>query len=694
MNDHIKFVWLGIALGALSAQPAFGADQDGNYVEIGVGVVDDGNGKFGEFSQPLQDDDEFAAGALQLTGEDGDGYGRWHIRGRVNSGPGLDNRLDAGYKKQGDFEFNLGYDQIEKVEFGDALTVFPETSGSEALLPPGFTGSSDLSQYGRRDFKVTRDTYRIGVDKKLGPNWSIGVDYSLQDKDGEKASGFNQGFRGTGLGPEPIDYQHNQFSARADYSKDRVQAGVDIYYSQFKNKVDSLFFDNPNFSGAGVEQLDLPPDNEYFRIGLTGGYRVSDMTRFTWYGDWSSATQDDAFVPYAFNDNAFYSPTTPLPVSNLDGDVERQSLSLALTSRPTGAFDYKLGVDYRNRDTKHDVLVLDLVSYRGSVTRGGTSNHIYDKQSLELSTEGRYRFGHGTALRFGYDYEDTDRDVTEADHAWTDEVQENRVWAELATRAGDLGVKLKAAYSDIDSDLGEPRIEHLRDPEFGPAAAIPWFLTPGDKQSYAVEFDYPVSPSVSFNGSATFDRDDYDNDFFGIEKRDADTVLLNLTWAANAMLSATLYGVIQSVDYEQRGEQSTIRGGRKVIIGEWQIDTKDDANMVGLAVNWEAIKEQLNLTVDVSHLDADTDTSTVWLTSSNPPNEFPEHSNDVTRVDLTADYRVNERTSIIGRWIHENFDGKDWGWNQNIDDVSAVAFSHSPPDHSSNAFILSARLRF
>ncbi|MDH3468299.1 MAG: MtrB/PioB family outer membrane beta-barrel protein, partial [Gammaproteobacteria bacterium] len=173
-----------------------------------------------------------------------------------------------------------------------------------------------------------------------------------------------------------------------------------------------------------------------------------------------------------------------------------------------------------------------------------------------------------------------------------------------------------------------------------------------------------------------------------------ETLLLNLTWAANEMLSATVYGVVQSVDYEQRGEQSTIRAGRKVIIGEWQIDTEDEANMIGLALNWEAIKDKLNLTLDLSYLDADSDVSTVWLTSTNPPNEFPAHSNKVTRLDLTADYRLNERTSIIGRWIHENDDSVDWGWNDNIDDISAVAFGYAAPDYSANVFALSVRHRF
>ena len=49
-----------------------------------------------------------------------------------------------------------------------------------------------------------------------------------------------------------------------------------------------------------------------------------------------------------------------------------------------------------------------------------------------------------------------------------------------------------------------------------------------------------------------------------------------------------------------------------------------------------------------------------------------------------------ERTSIIVRYIYEHYHMDDWGWNDYIKAISAVAFGFDEPDYNAHALILSA----
>ena len=98
MNTRRKTLWIaivgaGLAMaGAAQAQDEYGFEDTSaakprvvyeNFIELGGGYTDDGNGKFGEYTSGLtdafQDEGGFPVGALRLSGGDDATARAWEV---------------------------------------------------------------------------------------------------------------------------------------------------------------------------------------------------------------------------------------------------------------------------------------------------------------------------------------------------------------------------------------------------------------------------------------------------------------------------------------------------------------------------------------------------------------------------------------------------------------------------------------
>ena len=133
------------ALVALALTPAVHAaegdevraqTQPANTVEIGVGVVDKGSYKFGEFNG-LEKKGAYLNGGFNVRGGgsyDSDSALRWRIYG---NDLGLNIRsLGAEFGEQGKFRINFGYDEIQRNQYDSYQTPYSGV-GSKTLTLPG-----------------------------------------------------------------------------------------------------------------------------------------------------------------------------------------------------------------------------------------------------------------------------------------------------------------------------------------------------------------------------------------------------------------------------------------------------------------------------------------------------------------------------------------------------------------------------
>ncbi|MCF7981192.1 MAG: MtrB/PioB family decaheme-associated outer membrane protein [Pseudomonadales bacterium] len=713
LSFGVTFIFLVLSVKTAWSQEEFGFEGNTdlpssdfyNFIEIGVGATENANGKFGEFTQPLQSDGLFGVMAVQLSGIGNDNLHRWFL----NSSTELHPELNAGLSEQGSYRMNFSYWQSVKVEMDNTLTPFAGPTRSNLQLPSGYinpdsssgsNSSADPAFYGEKDFAVKRDTFEFGGTRYFGDHWALSVDLSSQEKEGEKATGGGQGFAGSTLLIEPVDYQHDEMTVTLEYTDKRWQWSLAGYYSEFDNENGQVSFDNPLTDEkhlVGLQQLDLYPDNEFLRISFDSGLSINDFTRLSFFADWNQAKQDDDFLPYSVGNPDYYSsfsgsPFSPLPATSLDGEVERLNARIVLSSRPTRRFNYKVEFSYKDKDSKHNAFPADYILYSGSVSKASGTTHVFDKDSELISIEGGYRFANRSRLRLGWDHEVMDRETEEVTGKFTDETEENLYWTEYhLPLLGRANIKFRVEYSQLDTDLSEERESHLHsaEPEATPEAAIPTFLTEYDRMLYKLRVDYPFTETLMASGSLDIIRDNFDNDFFGIDERDSQVLSLDLSWALSLELSITGYVIFEQVEWEQTGQQSE---GNGTVVGRWQIDSDNNSESYGVLVNWQAIEDTLDLEFSTSYLDSDSSQSGKWLLNEFEPEAMPNSGTNVHRIEASANWHLNDQMDIRGRYIYERYRCDDWAWDSR--NFSTIAFGWEEPNYDAHVLTLSLHYRF
>ena len=270
MNTKRKTLWIAIVgaglatAGVARAQDEYGFEDESaakpkpiyeNYIEIGGGYTDDGNGKFGEYTtgvtDAFQEQGGFPVGSLRLSGGDESVARSWDISAGVGNG----RSLEASYGVQGNFGVSLYGDRVEKTEYGEAGTVYGDASGT-MLLPPDYAyfpvpapsapaippppSSYDPAFYSTEDIRSERQILGLEGFKNIGDRWSVSLGFENQDKSGDDVFGGNQGFSGTALVPEELDSEHQQVRARLDYADRCLQNGLELYLSNFENGNDAI----------------------------------------------------------------------------------------------------------------------------------------------------------------------------------------------------------------------------------------------------------------------------------------------------------------------------------------------------------------------------------------------------------------------------------------------------------------------
>jgi hypothetical protein len=364
-------------------------------------------------------------------------------------------------------------------------------------------------------------------------------------------------------------------------------------------------------------------------------------------------------------------------------------------------------LDYKDRDTKHDPLPVQSVSYRGSVSSEYISTHVYDKESLEFKLEGGYRFANRMRLRGGWAYEEIDRDAQEVDESYKDSTDENRFWAELKMpQMGALSVRLRGQYSQLDNDISHERDEHVHNEEGIAERALPFFLLARDQDRYSISADYMANSQLSFNASYEYIQDDFDNDAYGLEERESQVLNLAASFSPSEALAFTVYGSHEEYQLEQLSLYT--QGSSAPPSAEWSLEQEDEADTLGFSAQWSAIPDKLDVVFDYSWMKADSAYASIAGTLDGAVREcsgapsysgfctgsMPDVSNKLQRLNLKLDYHYNEQTDISARYVYEHRRMDDWSWGASRAYAAALGFYWQDPSYDSHAVVVAVRYKF
>lgn len=339
------------------------------------------------------------------------------------------------------------------------------------------------------DLKTERKDLKGALDFTFTPELTLSLTALNEKKDGTKPLGFGtyirrqalSGTPGTGAGSfwresveargnelvEPLQYKTAEFGATLTWAKNGHSAAAGWFGSRFRNDIHALYFDNPfeaspgratstifdpksdqetgapngnnNFRGLFARSSTaLWPDNDYNRFFGNVSLRVGDRTRLNASAARGTLKQDDAFLPYAENDQVVYSGVAgqpgvvyakdaPLPRASLDGKMTTIEADVKLASRVLDALNVRAGYRYYGLDDQRPEILFPGFSSSGdSYFRPGVGqkdaagNRIlfnevggYTRQRLNLGAAWRSGIvtldGDYAHTRYSYDARQVDR---------------------------------------------------------------------------------------------------------------------------------------------------------------------------------------------------------------------------------------------------------------------------------------------
>lgn len=610
-------------------------------VEIGVGYVSDSSFKFGEYNGLFEKGAYFIGNAdARYRGEDAD-YIDLFIRDL-----GLETRsigIEGG--RQGRYKLFLRYDEIPHYISDTAVTPYLG-SGSDLLTLPaswvraGTTaGMTELATSLRQvDLKTKRKRVDVGMAFTPTSNWQYKLKYRHEVKDGQTATAGAFFFNATQL-IQPVDYATDQIDASVFYNSKKWQTALAYYGSFFKNNNDSLIWENAFTSGFGADagQLDLPPDNQFNQLVLSGGYQFTEGTLASAEVSVGRMEQNDSFLPYTLNSGL---AVNPLPSNSLNGLVDTLTANVKVISAISDKWRLNAAYTYNDRDNKTPQLSFDSWVTTDSFVNGPRTTLPYSFTENDFTLSADYRLLRSTKLGVGYDYEAIERTYQEAD-----KTKENTLWAKATVRAQDtdLIVKLARGVRDISNYTPVSEIQPPQNPLLRK-------YNMADRERIASKVHASILPmeNITLGLSIDYANDEYSDSLLGLIEGSEFSIHADAGMMLTESTNLHLFLGQQKIKSRQAGSQS-------YSTPDWFADNNDTITTAGIGLT-QAINEQLDIGADFT-LSRTVGEITVTTGS---PSVFPDNVTNLDSLKLYANYKLKEAMSLyLGYW-YERYDSSNW----------------------------------
>jgi hypothetical protein len=318
-----------------------------------------------------------------------------------------DLNLKTIFGESGNFKVELGYNKLVHRFAFDAKTLYSGIGSGTLTLDDAMQTAlqaststtvlaTNLKNYfanaASTDVQLSRNTTALNFDfMNLNP-LILGFEVKNEKREGTRPIFGAFGFGNPIELPEPISYDTNEVKLKADFAKDFLALNATYYFSNFKNNIDTLTWDNPfritdstaanaysqtYASGASKGLMDLAPNNNYQNFTLSGA--LTDLplrSQFSSTVSMGLMTQNDPFVAYTTNTaiatgavTGTTGVTTPfnaydvstLPKSSADAAVHTSLYNLVLSSNPTNFIHIKS--KYRNYNYENKTSIIEFPGY-------------------------------------------------------------------------------------------------------------------------------------------------------------------------------------------------------------------------------------------------------------------------------------------------------------------------------------------
>ncbi|HUU49930.1 MAG TPA: MtrB/PioB family decaheme-associated outer membrane protein [Nitrospinota bacterium] len=570
------------------------------------------------------------------------------------------------------------------------------------------------------DLELMRKTGKVNIDIAAFDPFSMRLELSREERDGTRPYFGAFGFHNTIEIPQPIDYDTSEIRFIAEYAKDALYLNASYYFSDFKNNIDTLRWDNHsettdstgntayiNFSaGPAAGLIDLAPDNTYHQASFSGSYNDLPLkSRISVAASWGWMEQDDNLVAYATNTaiTATSTPAAPfnasdpanLPKGSPDAKVDTTLYNVLFTSKPLKFMDVKARYrfyEYENKTAQ--------IEFPGWVRTdalweelGGGVDVITEPTSYKKHTASfdlGFDIFKRTRFNIGYAYNKTERE-----HREVHKQEEDTYRASIDSKPfswGEFRVSYEFSKRDGSYDYTVPwerTIEAGDNP-----AQLPWLrkYDEAERDRNRIQLLATVYPTekLSATGSYIFGYDDFDNSEFGLLKDKHNIFSIDANYAPHERLSLYAFYTYEKYENDMKSRQWTAGSTGDPFTTEpstvsdsnWYNDNEDETNTFGGGFLLALLPKRLDL--DVSYSYADTDGVAKF---SSPVGTVD--ANDFTPVDYTEVDDTNLQT--LHAKLKYKFKKKGlsatlgYMWERfDIEDYNKQGFTNVPTDSSGN----------
>lgn len=648
------------------------------WIEPGIGYLSEDSYKFGRYTG-LKDEGVFGdlSGFVQHREDDGRYY---IIRGRNLGLDSRDIQIEGG--QQGNYELFLQYDELPS--FNDDTTSSPYLEqGGSLLLSPGWVpaaSTQNMTTLQQDLTSVTIKTKRKRLQAKYAylpfKRWEVTAHLLHEKKDGRQDLGTTFGFGQTAILPVPVDYQTNEFGIGIGYTGKKLQAQLAYDGSFFREENGSgQAWQNPYVDSAdptAFGQYARAPDNNYHKLSATLGYNVVEHTRLNAHLSVGWLSQDENFLPYTINSGL----GSPLPTSDLDGNVKNTLIRLGVSSRPRPRLQLNANYTFSDRDNyssraSYDYVVTDLFNVATA-----RQNLPYSFKQHLFRSNVAYRLSNRSKMSLGVDYDKMERKNQEVE-----DTEDYTVWGKLKFRPHEnVDASIKYSYADRDNSAYGSVAQII--PPQNPLLRL-YNLAERTRNKLSGALSITPTDTLTLGLSADYYEDDYDDTAVGLTKTTSTSYTVDLSHMISENLTATAYYTREVLESDQAGSQG-------FATADWFLDDENTSDTVGMGINWSAIPDKLVIGADLVYADYNGEINYASAAA------YPDLESNLKSARLHSTWKMKENLSIKLAYRYEDYSEDDWAKDGiDVDTLPTVlGLGDDTQDYDVHAVAISVRYDF
>ena len=640
----------------------------GEFTIGGAGVVGQTDSfKFGEYTG-INDDTGYFIGSTNLIYNRGS-----YFMNLFTEDLGLNNRSiywETG--RTGSYTVYAEYNQIPHLLNNNTLTQFNQPGGTILSLNAGIAPAANTGALNivNRDFELQneRDTGLFGFKGVFG-KFNYDLSYKRTERDGTQSVGGSGGIsaspvqiRSTIL-PDPIDQVAHEVHASLSHIRDEGQIQLDFDYSLFNNSFSALIWQNP-FTGpnqAATNLISRDPDNQSWRVGLSGAYNLTDTTRISSVFQYGIMEQNESLLPFAVG-----SSTALLPRAQADALIQTIHGTLNLSSRPLPKL--ALNLRFRHYQTINDTPVQGfnyIVNDDPALTQVGPVNNLpFDMTQNQVNATASYYAFKGTTFKLGYKFDHRKRDFREVD-----ETKENAVTAGVRSsyfKNVNLGYSVTLGVREEVDPYDTSKVFQARfgTPGFDTNPLMKRYdVSEREQMKHSANINFTPTDRTSYGIYYNFVYDDYDSSQLGLQNSQRHDVTLDWTYTPSDATTYNIYYTYENIQTEQFNNQFVGAGPVCTTINDpacnWIANHDNDAHTVGAGASHQYAEGQVKVSADYWFSDSVEDIT--FVTGSNlSAIDMPKLKTRNHNARLTGRYRWSPNVDVSMSYLYQRFEIDDF----------------------------------